>query len=117
MSSSATTERRGPRETVKRALASPRAIAWIVALGVLLMTPALGTGLQADDFVHAVVLRKLPTVAPPEGSLDLFRFANGDPRVGRALMDAGEFPWSADEHVRFAFFRPLSAATHVLDYA
>jgi hypothetical protein len=122
MSSSATTDvsdARGAndlRERLKRALASRAAIAWLVALGVLLMTPALGTGLQADDYVHAVVLRKLPTVAPPEGAWDLFRFANGDPRVSRALMDAGEFSWSADPNVRFAFFRPLSALTHILDY-
>ena len=98
-------------------LASPRAAGWIVALGVLLTSPSLVTGLVADDFLHALTLRHLPFPQPQRGPFDLFRFASGDLGLARALMDVGEYPWQADPTARFAFFRPLAAATHVLDYA
>jgi hypothetical protein len=119
MSSSGTIE--SPKETrrarLKRWLAAPGATRWIVALGVVLTLPSLTSGLVADDYLHAVALRRLPFPQPQVGPFDLFRFANGDPQTAHALMDVGQFPWPADPACRFAFFRPLAAATHVLDYA
>jgi hypothetical protein len=105
------------RARLKRWLATPRATRWLVALGVLLTLPSLASGLVADDYLHAITLRGLPFPQPQAGPFDLFRFANGDLRTARALMDVGQFPWPADPACRFAFFRPLAAATHVLDYA
>jgi hypothetical protein len=104
-------------ERAKRFLASRHALPWIVALGVLLTAPSLGAGLAFDDYLFEVVLRKLPIVEPQTGPLDLFRFGDGDPRTARALMDLGQIPWTSDPATRGAFLRPLSALTHVLDFA
>lgn len=114
MSSSGTIDLRA---RVKLWLAKRRAVATIVGVALLLTASSLTGGLSADDFMQAVVLRDLPIPRAMSGPFDMFRFANGDPRTARALMDTGQFPWTADPSTRFAFFRPLSAATHILDYA
>jgi len=88
-----------------------------VALGPLLASPSLFTGWVADDLLHQSMLREgsgIPGLA--HRSWDLFRFASGDARAARQLMDAGVFPWWADPHARLAFFRPLASWTHWLDY-
>jgi hypothetical protein len=102
---------------VKGWLAKPGAVPWIVGLGVLLTASSLSAGLEADDYLHAIVLRNLPLPRPMAGPFDLFRFASGSAQNARDLMNVGSFPWTADPTTRFAFFRPLSAATHILDYA
>jgi hypothetical protein len=71
----------------------------------------------ADDFFHQLMLRPAPGVAGlVYRPLDLFRFASGDPRAAWQLMDEGVFAWWTDPHAVLAFFRPLSSATHWLDY-
>jgi hypothetical protein len=84
---------------------------------VFLTASSLWGGLAADDFLQAILLRHLPFPTPMSGPLDLFRFASGDPVNAKALMSVGQFQWTAEPTARFAFFRPLSAATHILDYA
>ncbi|MBS2025153.1 MAG: hypothetical protein JST92_22360 [Deltaproteobacteria bacterium] len=104
-------------ERLTRAL-THRRLPWLaVALGVLCNAPSLGTGLVADDYIHALLLRHVPSLSPARGPLDLFRFADGDAAHAQALLDDGEFPWSASRTVRFSFWRPLTALTHALDYA
>ena len=105
------------RSRLKGWLATRGAVGWIAALGVVLTASSLWGGLAADDFLHAVVLRNLPLPRPMSGPLDLFRFASGDPKNAHDLMNLGQFQWTVDPTTRFAFFRPLSAATHILDYA
>jgi hypothetical protein len=105
------------RERAKRWLARRSAIRWIVGLGTLLTATSLGSGLAVDDYLHAITLLKIPWPGTGRGPLDLFRFVSGDPATARALQDIGQYPWTADTTMRFGFFRPLSAATHVLDYA
>ena len=105
------------REAAKRWLASTRSTPWLVLLGVALTSPSLQIGLMADDYLHALVLRGLPVTVAQRGPLDLFRFADGDPRIGQAMMDRGQLVWTSDPTGRFAFFRPVSAVTHILDYA
>ncbi len=116
MSSSGITDR-SRRARLKSWLGTRGAVGWIAALGALLTTWSLAGGLAADDFLQAVALRHLPLATPMSGPLDLFRFANGDPKTTHALMETGQFQWIATPTLRFAFFRPLSAATHVFDYA
>jgi hypothetical protein len=106
------------KERIKAWLVDRRALAWIVAIGALLAAPSLDTGLVADDFFHAVVLRgKHGIDGLPLTPLNLFDFAHGDPANAQALMDRGLFAWSADPFLRLSFWRPLAALTHVADYA
>ncbi len=105
--------------TLTRLFARPRAELWIIALVALLLSPSLSTGLAADDYLHALILTKsseIPGYAQqsPEQALDLFRFVT--PELSPKLEADGILPWWADPHARFAFFRPLSSATHWLDY-
>ncbi len=96
-------------------LSHPR-LPWIVAiLGVLLASPALFAGIGADDYVHRAKLLGLAGLGQ-EGSpvWNLFRFVSPD--SSSPLFDAGILPWWSDPSLRLAFLRPLSSATHVLDY-
>jgi hypothetical protein len=102
-----------------RLFARPRAELCIIALVGLLLTPSLSAGLAADDYIHALILtksREIPGYAQhsPEQPLDLFRFVT--PELSAGLEADGILPWWADPTARFAFFRPLSSATHWLDY-
>lgn len=106
------------RRKVMQALASTRADIVIVVVALLMLTPSLTTGYATDDHLHRVVLRDetlLAGFAPTQ--LDLFVFASGDRDDMHALMDRGVFPWTTDPDLKLAFFRPLSAATHLVDNA
>src|SRR4029078_8064342 len=78
--------------------------------------PSRFAGIGADDFVHELVLSgSSPITGFRHSPFDLFRFAT--PGSNRSLMDDGVVPWWIDPDVRFAFLRPLAAATHVFDHA
>jgi hypothetical protein len=90
----------------------------IALLALLLLSPAIGTGWAADDYLHQSMLRDASGIHGLERNpLDLFRFADGNSAAARSLIGQGVFPWWADLRARIAFFRPLSSITHYLDYA
>jgi hypothetical protein len=99
-------------------LESPRAHLWLTAAALLLVAPALGTGLALDDHVLALLARDQPGIAGFHANpLFLFSFTSGQSEDNHALIDAGALlPWWTDEHHKNAFFRPLSSLTHVLDF-
>jgi hypothetical protein len=101
---------------IQRTLSRPRADLWVIVVGTLLVCPSIPSGLAADDFVHELSLlgQASPIVGFRRFSLDLFRFASPD--VNRTLVNEGVLPWWIDPHVRFAFFRPLASATHLVDH-
>jgi hypothetical protein len=105
------------RATLLRFLSSRHATRAAIALGVVLVLPSLGTGLAADDWFHRLVLLGTHELGGVHHRpLDLFVFSNGDPAVGRAQQESGMLPWWADPSAAIAYFRPLSALTHWLDY-
>lgn len=57
------------------------------------------------------------TRIPGRGLGDLFEFSTGDPERARPVLAQGLAPWWSDLTVKVAFFRPLSVASHRLDYA
>lgn len=93
----------------------------LVLLAVVLVVPSLWAGWVADDDSH-----RLRLTAPAEfagllpdfsnSPLELFTFADGDPEHMHRTMDLGFWPWWTLPELRAAFFRPLTALTHVLDY-
>ncbi|MBI4701936.1 MAG: hypothetical protein HY744_12430 [Deltaproteobacteria bacterium] len=99
-------------------LAGPRGPWALVLIGLALGAPALRLGLGADNFVHRVRLAKLPLVVPVRGSvlLDLFELIPASDGLRAAMREAGLLPWWTHPQARGGFPRPLSAATHVLDY-
>jgi hypothetical protein len=98
-------------------LSTARGRAAIVLLALLLASPALGTGLVADDFFHELMLESKPGVQGIEHRpLDLFAFATGDVAANHRLMDEGVFPWWTDPGVALSFWRPLTCLTHLFDH-
>jgi hypothetical protein len=91
----------------------------IIALALLLSTTSLSAGRSLDDWIFAVVNRgEGAALGLPKQAWDCFTFATGDSAQNAALMDRGLLlPWWTDPELRLAFFRPLAAATHVLDEA
>lgn len=90
----------------------------VALLGGVLALPALGSGLAADDFIHRVVLRGADPFARSERPLlDFFAFVSPDSATSRSFEALGVAPWWVSETTRIALFRPLSAATHLLDEA
>jgi len=88
-----------------------------VAAGVALTLPSLDGGWVLDDCYHRWVnvgSEKYGDMLPSKW--DIFRFADGDEaRMGK-LMDMGLFSWWTWKGAKGAFWRPVTAATHVLDY-
>jgi len=88
-------------------------------LAVVLSLPAIGSHRVFDDFILALGARasRDPALAARRfGMLDLFTFTNGVPAENQRLTDLGSMlPWWSDPHLKVAFFRPLSALTHLLD--
>ena len=92
----------------------PRAAA---LLAVALCLPALGAGLSMDDYFHRAALtgRGPPNLC--ENLLfNLFNFLPGDEAGRQALIDSGVYPWWAAPDLKGSFLRPVTAATHILDY-
>ena len=104
-------------QRLKSWLASQRAPRAIVLVAVLITLPSLGNGLAADDHFH-----KLTLTRDPEWRLlvepwyELFTFYDGDPARTMRITDIGLSPWWTNPSITLAFFRPVSAATHFLDY-
>ncbi|MCB9778955.1 MAG: hypothetical protein H6742_10360 [Alphaproteobacteria bacterium] len=92
---------------------------WIVlALGVGLVLPGLLTGFMVDDWFHRAVMFDVPG-SVGEGTpawRAMFTFMPG-PHDNQRIVELGVMPWWAAPEVRAAFFRPLSSATHLLDFA
>src|SRR5512146_2780582 len=105
------------RASITRWLSSPRAPAFAILLGLLLLSPSLTSGLAADDWFHRLVLTGNDVLGGiHHRSMDLFVFSNGDPAVGHAQQESGLLGWWADPTAALAYFRPLASLTHLLDY-
>jgi hypothetical protein len=106
------------RARLIRLLEHPR-LPWLAAgLAALLCLPALGSGLFSDDYVHRAVIRGAgPFPAAAQPLRELFTFVHPRAAHLEAWRELGIFPWWTDPELSIAFFRPVAAATHLLDMA
>jgi len=95
-----------------------RRLPWLLPLVSLVpILPALSLGLVGDDYLHRAILEGSdPLFASRDPYAELFTFFPG-PEGNAPLIERGVLPWWADPGVKSRFLRPLSAATHVFDYA
>lgn len=100
------------------ALLSHRRMPILAALlGITLTLPSLGVGWRLDDHLHRALLRDAAGLRGlTQAAMELFRFVDDDPQNTHQLMDVGVLPWWTDRHIKIAFWRPLTALTHWLDY-
>jgi hypothetical protein len=103
--------------TVRRWLARPR-IHWAgTVLALLRASPALFAGLILDDHYLRLVFTRSTVLPHLASASDPFRFVPGDVLQNAEFRELGVLPWFSPDQIRIAFFRPLSALTHRLDYA
>ncbi len=89
----------------------------LVLLAAALALPSLGIGWHVDDYYHRLVFKGWRAVPGFSHSpLDMFRFFDGDADRTRLAMDAGLLPWWTYPEIRAQFLRPVTVATHWLDY-
>lgn len=84
----------------------------VVLLGVVLVLPSLWGGLHWDDVPMGQNLTRWLAGAPEQSWWDLFSLDAPDPR----RRFGGRVPWWSVDHLLARFFRPVAAATHLLDY-
>lgn len=102
---------------MQRVLASRRVVAYAAIAAVVLTLPSLGVGLLMDDYFHQLVITRQELFADAQRSpIDIFRFLSGDAAHTQRLMDVGLVPWWTWPSLRAAFWRPVTGATHWLDY-
>jgi hypothetical protein len=117
------------KETAQRWLGSRWTPAALAVAAVLVMLPALNSGLGMDDLVQRVIQLKPDQVpqalrdtgfAQKSGTLrvvlsDLFGFG-GDPQCIAQAREFGILAWWMRDNFKAALWRPLSAFTHWTDY-
>ncbi|MCA9492578.1 MAG: hypothetical protein KC621_21745 [Myxococcales bacterium] len=81
----------------------------LVIGAVLLCAPMLFTGFQLDDVVQRTLLD-----SPDFSAMDMFRFVR-TPEDVVARQHEALLPWWSDPNLRLAFFRPVTAWTHLVD--
>ncbi len=109
---------------LRTALAKPWWPLIPACVALMLTLPAIKGGFKADDFIHRAWLLG-PDEAPgiptnlfhPHPWRDLFVFTSGEKSQLDQLQDLGMAPWWTADDLRIAFFRPLAALSHQVDYA
>ncbi len=86
-------------------------------IATLLTLSSLHVGWVGDDHYQRAVLTSSSVLREYAASpMDMFMFFDGDPhRTGR-MIDRGFIPWWTYEHIKAAFWRPLTVLTHWIDY-
>lgn len=89
----------------------------VLSAATVLAATSVGPHEALDDYILGLIARgRGGPVGLSRGTLDLFTFTTGDPESNRRLIDVGVMlPWWTDQHLRIAFFRPLSSFTHWVD--
>jgi len=89
----------------------------LVLLGTVLLIPAIFTGLSADDyFFSTIMLQRHSILNLPNSPFDAFVFLQHENHGMRQWIERGILPWWTNPQIRVAFWRPLSALTHWLDF-
>lgn len=90
----------------------------IIALTLVLLSPALFSGLMGDDLFHYALLNGAVNFPQPNdiSLFNLFSFINDDPVRRAQLQDIGIMSWWVSPSFEWNFFRPIAELTHYIDY-
>lgn len=95
-------------------LVSPHLPFTLALLAILLTIPSLWVGLQFDDYLLEGSVRESSNAVAAINNM--FVFMDGDVLQAKMYMEVGTYPWFALPEGKNAFWRPLSALTHWLDF-
>ncbi|HZZ27776.1 MAG TPA: hypothetical protein VFE46_07175 [Pirellulales bacterium] len=98
-------------------LLKPRFPLAVIAVSMVLVLPALHVGWALDDYYQRWLLLgspKYPEFGHPP--LDMFDFSDGNPQRVERGKEIGFLPWWSSPNLRAAFWKPLTAFTHLVDY-
>ncbi len=104
-----------------------RPIAAALVMALVLALPTTAVPFIIDDYIHQVILDDwtgfressyllFRDAADPFGLLNLFVFFQDDPERNLQAVRATEVPWWTHPEITISFWRPLTSATHLLDY-
>ena len=93
-------------------LTPTRALGIILAVGVVVFSPAIRSPLFLDDFLHDAMVRGQFPV--PRAAWNLYDFIGDDNR--QLLTDRGLLPWWTHPELKIRFFRPLASVLLWLDH-
>ena len=106
-----------PLRILEELLKDSRAYGLVAASSFLLLLPSVFTGLSADDyFLRSITLQHHFAPNLPDSQLDAFIFVQNDNMGMRQWIEKGILPWWTHPKIQIAFWRPLSALTHWLDF-
>ncbi|NRB37875.1 MAG: hypothetical protein HRU20_05315 [Pseudomonadales bacterium] len=90
----------------------------VLMLMLVLLSPALFTGLMGDDLFHYALLNGAANFPQPEdiSLFHLFSFINDDPIRRAQLQDMSIMSWWISPTFSWNFWRPLAELTHYVDY-
>jgi hypothetical protein len=98
-------------------LGHPRAGMWLALLAVVLVLPSLWGGVVCDDHFIRVVSTEDPALQEVQNHpLDTFSFTGRTEEDLERLLERGGLPWWSPEDLSLSFWRPLTAATHWVDF-
>ena len=102
---------------MQRWFGSPRIVFWAMLAACVLTLPSLFSGMLGDDyFIRAAVLQNTGIPCVPRSPVNAFTFTSGDPGDLKQGIETGLYPWWTHPRRKMAFFRPLPALTHWIDF-
>ena len=89
----------------------------VIAVAMILVLPAVRVGWALDDYYQRWLLlgsSMYPAIGHPR--LDMFDFADGNSEQIERAKEIGFLPWWSSPNIRAAFWKPVTALTHLVDY-
>jgi len=90
--------------------------AMIALLGMALSSGSVGTGMDADDLLHAQYFHGVISGQAQQPFWDLFKQVPANPMAIHGGIRIGVLPWWTWPGLQISFFRTISATTHYLDH-
>ncbi len=99
-----------------------------ILVALILSLSTIFSGITSDDFFHYTLFNGSTSLSKIDfkqvsgdetvvsSSLEMFSFFDRETGNISPMREFGSFPWWGDDELQISFWRPITAATHWLDY-